>query len=316
MPSVRAVLRRASDRAFGTAFDRALARTPASGRPAFLFFWNRGMGDIALGLVPLFARIRRERPGARIAVITRAELEAPFAMTDADEVHVLRDLAREARVDIARACAEFGLSAGDFDAVFDYPDPNRWLAGRRSEFPPRLSWNPRWDGLAQAVLPAAGDGIVVGAHVHSETAGYYGYTKDWPAQRWRELMARLSDRRDLRWVLLGQHATPGYEAASAIDLRGRTDFPTLMSLVRNRCRVLVAPDSGILTMAYYLDAAFDLDAISLWSDPRQGVLRQGCASPNPRLRHEPLLAPGEDLRNLSVETVEGALRKALERIRR
>jgi len=199
--------------------------------------------------------------------------------------------------------------------VFDYPDPNRWLVGRRREFAPRLSWNPRWDGLAEAVLPAANGGIVVAAHVHSETAGYYGYTKDWPPERWRELMARFPERRDVRWVLLGQHATSGYETAGAIDLRGRTDFPTLMSLIRSRCRVLIAPDSGILTMAYYLDAAFDLDAISLWSDPRQGVLRQECASPNPRLRHEPLVAPGEDLRNLPVEAVEAALRKALARIR-
>jgi ADP-heptose:LPS heptosyltransferase len=314
MPSVRFLLRRASDRMFGTAFDRALEGTPSSGT-AFLFFWNRGMGDIALGLVPLFARIRRERPGSRIAVITRAELEAPFAMTDADEVHVLEGLEREARVDIGLACARLGLAPGDFDAVFDYPDPNRWLSGRRTAFPPRLAWKPAWDPFADAVLPREAGCIAIGAHVHSETAAYYGYGKDWPAERWRELMARLSDRKDVRWLLFGQRATPGYESTGAIDLRGKTDFPTLMSVIRNRCRVLVVPDSGILTMAYYLDQPFDLDVVSLWSDPRQGVLLQGCASPNPRLRHAPLLAPGEDLANLEVDTVEAALRSALDRIR-
>jgi ADP-heptose:LPS heptosyltransferase len=314
MPSVRFLLRRASDRMFGTAFDRALEGTPSSGT-AFLFFWNRGMGDIALGLVPLFARIRRERPGSRIVVITRAELAAPFAMTDADEVRVLDGLEREARVDIGRACSRLGLARGDFDVVFDYPEPNRWLAGRRTEHPPRLAWKSAWDTLADAVMPPGDARIVIGAHVHSETAAYYGYGKDWPAERWRELMARLSERKDVRWLLFGRRAMPGYETTGALDLRGRTDFPTLMSVIRKRCRVLVAPDSGILTMAYYLDQPFDLEVVSLWSDPRQGVLLQGCASPNPRLHHAPLVAPGEELANLDVDAVEAALRGALDRVR-
>ncbi|TMI05759.1 MAG: glycosyltransferase family 9 protein, partial [Betaproteobacteria bacterium] len=192
MPSLKSIARRFSDRAFGTAFDHALARSRHAPRNSFLFYWNRGMGDVALCLVPLFARIRSEAPGARIAVITRDELKAPFELADVDEVYVLPGLQREARVDLAGACTTLGLDLGEFGTVFDYPDPNRWLEGRRHEFPPTLSWNPQWDVYAERLLPVPPNQIVIGAHVHSETAGYYGYVKDWPAAAWQSLFARFA----------------------------------------------------------------------------------------------------------------------------
>ena len=316
MPSLKFIARRVSDRAFGTAFDRVIARAHARSHRTFLFFWNRGMGDIPLGLVPLFMRIRRELPAARIEVITRRELEAPFTLTGIDAVHVLPDLERESRVDLAAACTALGLDLTRFDATFDYPDPNRWLEGRRQAHAPRLSWNEAWDAKAGTLVPACDDRILIGAHVHSETARYYGYRKDWPAERWQELIARFPDREGVHWLLLGYEAQSDLSGDNVTDLRGRTDFPTLMSVVRNRCRVLVAPDSGILTMAYYLDAPFALDVVSLWSDPRQGVLRQGCPSPNPRLRHEAIVSPEEDIAQLPLETVHSAVRRALDSARR
>src|SRR5687767_5680611 len=109
MPSLSSLARRFSDRAFGTAFDRTLERAAADRRADYLFFWNRGLGDIALGLVPLFARVRARRPDARIVVVTREELRVPFAMTGADEVHVLPALEREARVDLLAMCRALKL---------------------------------------------------------------------------------------------------------------------------------------------------------------------------------------------------------------
>ena len=311
MPSLKSIARRFSDRAFGTAFDHALARSRHAPRNSFLFYWNRGMGDVALCLVPLFARIRSEAPGARIAVITRDELKAPFELADVDEVYVLPGLQREARVDLAGACITLGLDLGEFGTVFDYPDPNRWLEGRRDEFPPTLSWNPQWDVHAERLLPLPRNQIVIGAHVHSETAGYYGYVKDWPAAAWQSLFARFTVADRVHWILFGRTPGPPYDGANISDLRGRTDFAELLSIIKNRCRLLIAPDSGVLTMVYYLDVAFPLDVISLWSDPRQGILRQGCSSPNPLLRHIPLYGAREDIRNLSVAAVESAVRAAL-----
>jgi hypothetical protein len=310
MPSLSSLARRFSDGAFGTAFERALARAAPDPRTDYLFFWNRGLGDIALGLVPLFARVRQRRPGARIVVVTREELRVAFEMTDAEEVHVLPGLERETRVGLDDMCARLGLDARRFARAFDYPDPNRWIEGKRREHPPRLRWPVAWDAAADPLLPREPGVVYVGAHVSSETARYYGYRKDWPAERWQALFRAFAGR-DLRFVLLGYARDAPFEGPNLVDLRGRTDFPALMALVRHRLRILVAPDSGVLTMAYYVDADFPLHLVSLWADPRQGVLRQDCASPNPRLVHVPLQAPGEDITRLEQGDVARALHSAL-----
>jgi ADP-heptose:LPS heptosyltransferase len=313
MPSLKFLARRFADRTFGTQFDRALDRARQDSRKRFLFFWNRGLGDIALGLVPLFLRIRDELPGAKIDVVTREELRAPFELAHVDALHVVKDLQREARIDFREAAPELGIELDRYAAVFEYPDPNRWLVGRRREHPPILPWNRRWDTLVSRFPQIATGRLVIGAHVHSETAGYYGYVKDWPVASWAELMRRFGDESRVQWVLFGQRAEIPLEGANVLDLRGKTGFAELMSLVKNRCRVLIAPDSGILTMAYYLDAPFALEVLSLWADPRQGILLQDCASPNPRLRHVALQSPGEDILRLPVEDVEKALREAIAR---
>lgn len=310
MPSLSSLTRRFSDRAFGTAFDRALKRAAGDARAEYLFFWNRGLGDIALGLVPLFARVRARRPDARIVVATREELRVPFQMTDADEVHVLPRLEREARLGALDICRPLRLDPKRFAAIFEYPDPNRWIEGKRREHPPRLRWVDSWNARADALLPHDPGLTFVGAHVSSETARYYGYRKDWPARRWQALFRRF-EQPNVRFVLLGYEPAQAFAGANLVDLRGRTDFASLMALVRHRLAVLVAPDSGVLTMAYYIDAPFGLQLVSLWADPRQGVLRQECASPNPRLTHTPLVAPGEDITRLEVPTVAAALERAL-----
>ena len=307
MPSLSSLARRLSDRTRGTAFERALARAPRGAGNRFLFFWNRGLGDIALGLVPLFARIRARFPHAHIAVITREELRVPMSMADVDAVHVLPGLEREARIDIAAACRVLGLAPGGYAAVFGYPDPNRWLEGRRRDFPPRLRWDPAWDALADAVVPPSGR-IAIGAHVSSETSRYYGYRKDWPGPSWQALFDRFPASSGVQWLLLGKAADAHYHGDNVTDLRGRTDFASLLAVIRHRLRMLVAPDSGILTTAYCLDVCFPLAVVSLWADPRQGVLRVGCASPNPLLTHHPVVAPGEDISRLDVASVAAALR--------
>lgn len=307
MPSLSSLARRVSDRTRGTAFERALARAPRAPGSRFLFFWNRGLGDIALGLAPLFARIRAGFPAAHIAVVTREELRVPMSMADADAVHVLPGLEREARIDLGDASRALGLPASGWAAVFSYPDPNRWLEGRRRDFPPRLRWDPGWDALAAAVAVPPGR-IAIGAHVSSETARYYGYRKDWPQASWQALFERFPASAGVEWLLLGNAAEAVYRGDNVTDLRGRTDFPSLLAVIRHRLRLLVAPDSGILTTAYYLDASFPLAVVSLWGDPRQGVLHQGCASPNSLLTHHPLVAPGEDIARLDVATVAAALR--------
>ncbi len=310
--SVKRVSRLLADRLQGTPFDRALRAARDAGRHEFVFGWNRGLGDIALGLVPLFARIRAADPDARITVFTRDELADAFRLTDADAVHGIAGVVRGTAIDPLAAAGAAGITLDPGATIFGDPDPTRWLDGRRQAHPPSLAWDAAWDARADRLVPAAADTVFIGAHVNSETAQHYGYVKDWPAAAWAQLFARFPAR-PVRWVLFGNAATDDYPQSNVVDLRGRTDFLDLLAVIRARCRVLVAPDSGVLTCAYYLAQRSPLEIVSLWSDPRQGVLKQDCASPNPALVHTPLVAPGEDVRNLAVADVERAVARALAR---
>ena len=108
-------------------------------------------------------------------------------------------------------------------------------------------------------------------------------------------------------LLFGFKAVPPIEGEGVIDLRGKTTLREMLALVKRRCTHLVLPDSGPLAMVYYLDAAFPLKIISLWADPRHGVLKQKVDSPNPLLQHIPLISPKK--RNLSALSVESVFNK-------
>ena len=75
------------------------------------------------------------------------------------------------------------------------------------------------------------------------------------------------------------------------------------AVIKNRCRYLLVPDSGVLSMAYYMNVSFPIDIVSLWADTKQGVLKQNVSSPNPFLRHIPLIAQDKDLRTVKTSTV-------------
>jgi hypothetical protein len=310
-PSPRQYIERAIDGIAGTEFDRALAHARRAPRDGFLFFWNRGLGDVVLALEPLFAIVREKVPGARITVVTRRELEEAFRMTDADDVRVLPALVRDQRASPAELTEPFGWRIDQFCAVLADPDPTRWLRGRRQLYPVRLRWQREWDARADAFVAPDRASLFVGAHIQSETQAIYRYVKDWPLESWRALFDGVGVHDGVRWLLFGNAASPAIDHPAVTDLRGRTGFVDMLSIIRNRCRVLVGPDSGVLNTAYYLDASFPLDVISLWSDPRHGVLAQRRASPNPALVHRPLLGRNEDVRNIPVEDVLRELRAAL-----
>jgi len=302
-----------ADRLRGNDFERALRAARSTGSHHYVFCWNRGLGDVALGLAPLFARIRAQDADGRITVFTRAELAEMFMLAGVDDLHVVAGLQRGAPIDPNAAAAQAGVALSPSATVFTDPDPTQWLVGRRQAICPSLRWDPAWNARADRLLPAIAGEFVVGAHVSSETAQYYGYAKDWPPAAWQDLIARFPATRNVRWLLFGNAPTAAFEQSNLDDLRGRTTLLDLLAVIRTRCRLLVAPDSGILTAAFYLAEDFPLDVVSLWSDPRQGVLKQGCPSPNPRLRHEALQGRNEDVRNLPVDDVERAIADALGR---
>jgi len=309
---MRRLLRKLRGNELERILARAAARSPASGAPRCLVYWNRGLGDIPLGLYALFARVREVLPGAEIAVLTRADLEAAFELLGVERVIVDRALVRDEPEGFRRACERAGVRPRAFDVVLEWPDPTEWVAWQLGTVVPRLALKPE-DGALWRKFPLDERKAYVAAHVSTETAQYYGYVKDWPVASWRELFAALGKEAGVGCILLGHGGADRFEQAGIVDLRGQTTLPELLSVVQNRCRVLVAPDGGVLTMAYYLDAAFPLTVVSLWSDPRQGILKQAVASPNPQLVHVPLIGEGEDVRRIPVAEVLRHVREGLAR---
>ncbi|MEO8485358.1 MAG: glycosyltransferase family 9 protein [Betaproteobacteria bacterium] len=309
--SVRRALRSWGDRFGGEPYERALARGARERRGRIVYFWNRGLGDIALGLVPMFARAAAKLPDAAIEVVTRADLAEPFRLTAARAIHVVPGLQRGERIGAATACARLAADPRDGALAIDAPDPTRWLAVARRPAPPRFRWSAAFDALA-APLVAHDDGRPwIAVHASTETAQHYRTVKDWPADAWRALFAEMARRRDVRFVLLGHARAPDLAADNVIDLRGRTGFLQMLALVRARCTALVAPDGGVLNAVYLLDASFPITVVSLWSDPRQGLLKSRAASPNPHLVHVPFVGAGDDVRTIAPADVLAALEVAL-----
>lgn len=304
-------LRAIGDRLAGDPYERALARGAKEGRRRVVFFWNRGLGDIALGLTPMFARAAERIPGVSIEVVTRADLEEPFRLTDARTVHVVPGLARGDRTSAVEACARLPADPRAGALAIDAPDATRWLAYARRPAPPRLHWNPAYDALSDPLIDAGDPRPWIAVHASTETARHYDYVKDWPADAWLALFRETARRHDVRFVLLGQGRDPPLAAPNVIDLRGRTGFLAMLALVRKRCAALVAPDGGVLNAVYFLDAAFPITVVSLWSDPRQGLLKARARSPNPGLVHVPLVGERDDVRRIAPGDVLAALDIAL-----
>lgn len=309
--SLKRSLIHAYERVCGDPFERALKRVARLPAPRVLFYWNRGLGDIAMGLVPLFERLRAAQPRVRIEVLTRAELADGFALACVDAIQVAPGLTRGERDGFARHRAASAESGSGFDVVFAAPDPTRWLARRPPTTTPKLAFPPAWDDLHTGIPGILPDRKLILAHASAETGQFYGYVKDWPAAHWHELFARHRNRADIQWLLIGHAPTPEYAYPNVLDLRGRTTLPQVLSLLRHRARALVAIDSGILCLAWCLAADFELDIVSLWADPRQGILKLSLPAPNARLVHTPLLGTDQLTANIPVAAVEQALVRVL-----
>lgn len=281
-------------------FDQLLKEAKKTGKQRFLVCWNRGLGDIPLGLYALTHRIRTYVPDARITFATREDLADGFKMLAAVSTIIDPQWKRGSPFDLDATLKKTGFDRSHFDVILERPDPSRWLMWQLGKLTPRLTWDPAWDALADR-FSLSKEKFYVGVHVQTETS--YAYEKNWPMAYWQELLQRAVQEQGVEILLFGFSPHPAFEGPGIHDLRGRTSLFEMLSIIKNHCRQLLVPDSGVLSMAYYIDAAFPLDILSLWADPRQGVLKQNVPSPNPLLRHRPLIARKGDLRTLSVDHV-------------
>lgn len=293
--------------------DRLLHRARSRGQRRFLLFWNRGLGDLALGLYAINQRIAEFIPGASIRYVTRTDLLDAFALLPGVTALAAPAWRRGQPVDAAATLAGLALAPDDFDVLIENPDPSYWVRWQIGTLTPRLHWPAAWEAQRAALERdfALGSAPYIGLHVHSETV--YGYEKNLPSATWQEVLRLLPEE---RFLLFGARpasdAAPDLAAAAQVtDLRGKTSYVELMSIIRHHCRALICPDSGILSTCYYLDSAFPLGIVSLWADPRQGILKQAVASPNPALRHAPILAPGGEIARIGAAEIVARLRDIL-----
>lgn len=255
--------------------DSLLKKAVSCRHKKILIPWNRGLGDIPLGLYAIVKRIRNFIPDAEITFMTRKDLAAGFSLLDNVKTIVRSDWSRKNPYTLPP-------DLSSYDCLIDNPDPTYWVSWQLGKLVPKLTWNPDWDDLYKKFnLPER----CLGVHVNSETS--YGYEKNWPTSKFDELFSSLSSP----ILLFGLHKTHPFKQPHVIDLRGEMSLPETLSIIKNRCQTLLTPDSGILSLIYYLNCPFPLRIISLWADPYQGILKQNVPSPNPLLHHTPLFSP-------------------------
>lgn len=263
--------------------DQLLKKTEGK---RILLFWNRGLGDIALGLYAIVLRIRHYIPDAQITFLTRPNLADGFALLSGVDLIVAPALKRGEPINVRALLKQLGHNPEDFDLIIESPDPTYWVRWQLGKVTPRLVWQPKWDALCEKYgLNSAKE--YVGVHVQTETN--YAHWRNWPNAHWQELFERLNQRGQ-KVILFGFAKDPHFDLPNVIDLRGETPLFELLSIIKNRCHTLVVPDSGISSMTYFLDLSFPLKIVSLWGNPDMGILKQNVASPNPELVHIPLIA--------------------------
>jgi len=278
--------------------DWMLKRAAARRAKKILIGWNRGLGDIALGLYAIVHRIREFIPDAEITFLARENLQDGFSMLEGVK-YIPAPWKRGEKVDVKGWARKLGLS---FDLIIKAPSPTDWVRWQHGKITPRLKWNPQHESLFEKFQ--LDEAQYVGVQVSAETN--YGLWRNWPTAKWQELFDEL-EKRNVKVLLFGFGAEPKFLNKNIVDLRGKTSLFELLSIVKNKCYGLVLPDSGILSMVYYLAVAFSIRLVSLWADPGHGILKQAVSSPNPELIHRPVIAQTRDLSTVSVDQVMSEL---------
>jgi len=273
-------------------FDLMMKEAQRKGVSRVIVFWNRGLGDIPLGLYAFVQRTHLFLPDARIIFITRKDLAPMFELLEGCEAISSPNLIRGEKFDADQVLELLDLPREDGDLVFESLNPTKWFKWQIGNVVPKLKWKDEWDEKAKRFdLPQN----CIGVHIDTETGQYYRYNKNWPADYWTSLFQGI----DQPILIFGSNQEDQKWPPNVIDLRGKTDLLELISIIKNYCSHLVVPDSGILSIIYYIDANFPIKVVSLWADPKQGVLRQKVASPNINFSHHPLVGKGGDLRKVS-----------------
>jgi ADP-heptose:LPS heptosyltransferase len=275
--------------------DQIIRKAKSRRHKTFLIFWNRGLGDIPLGLYAVVYRIRASIPKAKITFLTRQNLNDGFILMGSVEIIVAPDLKRGDQVNLKSL-----VDTSNYDVVIEKADPTHWVSWQLGNLIPELHWQEKWDSLCEKYDLDPHDRYI-GAHVKTETS--YASWRDWPSSFWEKLF-NLCTKGGFKVLLFGYLKDPAFNSGEGvIDLRGQTPLFDLLSIVKNRCEAIVVPDSGISSMVYFLKDEFPIKHISLWAEPGMGILRHRVPSPNSKLKHIPLMAKERDISTIKPEEV-------------
>ncbi|MBI5345720.1 MAG: hypothetical protein HZB76_01045 [Chlamydiae bacterium] len=279
--------------------DVILKKAKKENKKSFLICWNRGLGDIALGLYALVYGINAVVPDAKITFLIREDLKEGFSLLEGVDYIPVSFWRRAIPYDAKHALKELNIKK-QFDVVIEKPDPTYWLKSQRGVITPKLKWDKSFDSLAKKFdLPK--NSIFIGVQPQTETK--YGFWRNVSMQKWEELFKTLDP--DLKVILFGKEQSVKINGDNIIDLRGKTSLLEVMSIIKNHCSYFIALDSGILSMLYYLDEEFPIKVISLWANADHGILKQNVNSPNPKLLHKPIIT--QDLSNIDINLIKNEL---------
>lgn len=277
---------------------RRLARKKKGEKARILLGWNRGLGDIALGLYAMVQRIEEIVPGSDVIFLIRENLQSGFTMLSNVQTIVAPFWKRGEQYDVRETLKTLNIDPKSFDLIIEKPSPTDWVRWQLGKVTPKLKWKSEYDVLAEKFQLLEGC-TYIGAQASAETP--YGQWRNWPEKRWTEFLSLLAPNEKV--ILFGFGREPKFESKQVIDLRGKTSLFEMIALIKNRCQVLIAPDSGVLSMIYYLDQTFPIHVVSLWAETGHGILKQNVKSPNPLLVHSPIFAKMRDLSNVSASRV-------------
>ena len=296
------MFRRFRRKFFKSPFELILKRAKKKGKKKFLLIWNRGLGDIPLGLYPMVKKIREEILESEITFLIREDLKEGFLLFKGVDAIVVNSLKRGEKYGLKKVLKEKNLLKKDFDFFIKKPNPAFWVRDDWRKIVPKLSWDKKFDNLYER-FNLGDKKVYLGVQTHSETN--HSNWRDWPEKRWEEFFRELGKRK-IKVLLFGVNRKKLFPYKNIIDLRGKTTILEMMCVIKNLCSHMVLPDGGILSILYYLDTFFKIRIVSLWGDS-QGVLERGVKSPNKGLEHIPIFVRGRDLMEIKIFEVLSGL---------
>jgi len=284
--------------------DALLKKAIKNNHKKILIAWNRAVGDLPLGLFAICHKIKKELPDSSITFLSREDLKEGFLLLNLGDFIVAPKWKRREEHNVLKTLQELNIPKENFDVIIDAPDISYSIKWQIGKLIPKLVWKEEYDHLWKKFnLNEENEYIAIQPQIESG----YSFFRNWPLENFYTLFALLGKIPRLKIILVGVDNTIAFSGENIIDLRGKTTLLEVLSLIKNKCKTVLLPDSGLLTLTYYLDAQFPLNVVSLWANPKVGILGQKVRSPNPQLKHYPLISKKKNLASVEIENVLSAL---------